>query len=191
MLSSKRITAGIMCAAAVVAVGACSKNNASTANRSEQDTQAQIQTGMLAKQPIPVFDYSQYRQTLTTVENAEAHGVATTSFFYNMGVKDPIFVCPSLGFPVASTSSLTNPHQVIYTNHPNGGNDANVVDQMEPNGVYPGPSNGTYVECVSPEGTQYAKYWEGDVDTIGGPAHWDRTQGQEVLDGAPTVLTKK
>lgn len=188
MQKKSRVIAGAALAAIVaVSVAACGQDSPgpASANSQEQHTQATIQNQMLANQPIPVFDRSEYRNTLITVENAEARGVATTSFFFNQGVKDPIFVCPSLGFPIPSTAQLTNPQQPIWKNgyHEYSGV---TVGQMDPTGVYTGDSTGTYVECVSPQGTKYAKYWEGFVDTIGGPAHWDGNS--EVLDGAPTTV---
>ena len=155
-----------------------------SANSKERDQQASIQDTLMKNQPLPYWTYSEYRQTLIDVESAEAHGVATTSFFFNQGVQDPIFVCPSIGFPIPSTANLSNPQQITWS-----GNQTGVVSQMDPNGVYTGQSSGTYVECVDPTGIKYAKYWEGFVDTIGGPAHWDGKS--EVLDGPPTVVTKK
>ncbi len=172
-----------------LALSGCSDRSNNTANREEQHTQDEIQNTLVHNQPIPFFPFSEQRNTLIAVETAEANGVATTSFFWNQGVKEPFFVCPSIGFPIASTAQLSNPKQVVYGAHPGGGSDVAVVDQMEPTGVYTGESLGTYVECVAPNGTKYAKYWEGFVDTIGGPAHWDGHT--EVLDGDPTVVAKK
>jgi hypothetical protein len=166
---------------ATIGLAACESNSG---NKEEQKQQAAIQTGMVNKQPIPNFDFSQLRATLIAIENAQAHGVATTSFFYNQGVKAPVFSCPSIGFPIPTTAQLSNPWQIQW-----GSNSSGVVGQMEPTGVYNGDSSGTYVECVSPSGKQYAKYWEGYVSTIGGAAHFDGNQ--EVLDGEPTVVTKK
>lgn len=138
-----------------------------------------------ANQPIPKFDRSQFRQTAIDVESAQVHGVATTTFFFNMGVEHPVKVCPSLGFPMPSTAQLTNPEQALW-----GANGAaTTVGQQEPNGVYTGDSSGTYVVCVAPNGTKYISYWEGFVHTEGGPAHWDNASKMIVLDGAPTVTS--
>jgi hypothetical protein len=136
-------------------------------------------------QPIPGSDWSQYRQTLIDVELAQIHGVTTTSFFFNLGTDNPIKMCPSIGYPVPTTSQLTNPDQVVSA--PNS--QAASIGQAEPNGAYNGSSSGTYVVCVAPNGTKYISYWEGDVQTEGGAAHWDRTAGSIVLDSA-TVTTK-
>lgn len=135
-------------------------------------------------QPIPVNNWSQYRQTLLDVEQAQVHGMATTSFFYNQGVAMPDS-CPSIGFPVPATAELTNPSQVV--SGPNNGN--GVVAQAEPNGSYSGDTTGTYVVCIAPSGAKYIVLWEGVVRAYGAPAHWDSVQGV-VLDGAPTVTVK-
>lgn len=133
-------------------------------------------------QPIPQADWSQYRQTIIDVENAQVHGLTTTTFFFNLGTAKPIKSCPSIGFPIPSTAQLTNPLQDVGTGGP--------IGQLEPNGTYTGDSSGTYVICVTHTGTKYVSYWEGDVQTEGGPAHWDDAAGQIVLDGPPTVVAK-
>jgi hypothetical protein len=169
-----------------VAIAGCSRQQ--QANNAEQNAQNTIQSTLDRNQPIPLPQWSDKRQVLIDVQNAQIKGITTTSFFFNQGVKDPIFSCASIGFPLPSTAQLTNPKQVIYTDHPRGGNDANVVDQMDPDGVYSGDSTGTYVECIDPKGIKYIKYWEGYVDTLGAPAHWEPGVG-EVLDGEPTVVS--
>jgi hypothetical protein len=182
----KKAIAIIVVAGSALALTAC--ESAPSANQQEQAQQADIQSTLIKNQPIPFFPLSEYRETLIQVETAEAHGVATTSFFFNQGVREPIFSCPSIGFPIPTTAQLTNPKQVIY-NGGNGGGGNVTVDQMDPNGVYTGESTGTYVECVDPTGVKYAQYWEGFVNTVGAPAHWD---GKAVaLDGPPTVVTPK
>lgn len=132
-------------------------------------------------QPIPFHEWSQYRQTLISVDDAQARGTATTSFFFNAGVANPVKVCPSIGYAVPSTAQLTNPWQ-------SNGNGVG-IGMMEPTGVYTGESSGTYVVCVV-NGKAVPTYWEGNVETEGGPAHWDREQGLIVNDGDPTVTIK-
>lgn len=133
-------------------------------------------------QPVPGYDYSQYRQTLLDVLGAQVHGVATTTFFFNQGVPAPVKSCPSIGFPIPSTAQLTNPEQRV------GGSGGPVtVGQAEPNGVYTGESSGTYVVCVAAGGKRRIDYWEGYVAAEGGPARWDDQSKQIVADGDPTV----
>jgi hypothetical protein len=162
-------------------LAACtSKTDSITADQNNTNTQLNTYQ---KNQPAPNQPYSQYRQTVIDVENAQIHGVATTTFFFNLGTPKPIKSCPSIGFPVPTTAQLTNPDQLVGGDSRNG-----VIAQQEPNGVYTGGSSGTYVICVAPAGTRYVSYWEGDVQTEGGAAHWDSASGAIVLDGAPSVI---
>ncbi len=130
-------------------------------------------------QPIPFFDWSQYRETLISIQEAQAKGTATTSFFFNQGVERPIKVCSSIGYPVPTTAQLTSPDQQV-DNH------EAVISQMEPTGVYTGESSGTYVVCVV-GGKAVPTYWEGYVQTEGGPARWDDDQRMIVNTGDATI----
>lgn len=184
----KSVLAVLVGGATVLAVAACTASNNDSINKDQAATNQQLDRYQ-ANQPTPAFDWSQYRQTVIDVETAQVHGVATTTFFFNQGVQRPIKVCPSIGFPVATTSQLTNPDQLVARGY-NSTTIDGVVGQQEPNGVYTGDSSGTYVVCVAPNGTKYVTYWEGFVHTEGGPAHWDDKADVIVLDGPPTVTTK-
>jgi hypothetical protein len=182
------LKAGIVGAVAVIGLTACSNGSPSSVNNDQKVSNTQLDR-FQKNQPIPQSDWSQYRQTLIDVEMAQIHAVATTTFFFNLGTGTPIKMCPSIGFPVPTTSQLTNPQQLVR----DGGSGTVVggtVGQLEPNGAYTGDSTGTYVVCVSSNGTKYVTYWEGFVQTEGGPAHWDKAQQMIVLDGAPTVVAK-
>jgi hypothetical protein len=163
-----------------VLLGASSCDSESTrADRQATDAQMQVYQ---AVQPIPQFDWSQYRQTVLDVLAAQVNGVATTSFFMLEGVDHPIDSCPSIGFPMPSTTQITSPDQVL----PNSGA---VVALAEPNGTYTGTGTATYVVCVAPDGTKYVDYWEGYVRTKGGPAKWDDVNKTIVLTGPATALS--
>lgn len=170
----------------VIALGSLSGCDSDSAAKADQNQTNDQLARYQANQPVPKFDRSQFRQTAIDVESAQVHGVATTTFFFNMGVEHPVKVCPSLGFPMPSTAQLTNPSQVYVSS--SGAHDG-VIGQQEPNGIYTGDSSGTYVVCVAPNGTKYISYWEGFVHTEGGPAHWDNVSKMIVLDGAPTVTS--
>lgn len=178
MNARKLVAIPVAILAVVLLAAGC---DSSPAYKDQDATNAQLDQYQ-KNQPIPRSDWSQYRQTIIDVENAQIHAVATTTFFFNPGISKPIKSCPSIGFPVPTTAQLTNPDQAV-------GNGA-VIGQMEPTGVYTGDSTGTYVICVAPNGTKYISYWEGFVQTEGGPAHWDNGLGMIVLDGAPTVTAK-
>ena len=173
--------------AVVVLLGAtaCTHNGASKAVALDQKTSASILAKFENNQPAPQFDFSQIRQTLIDIETAQAQTTQTTSFFYNQGVQDPIFVCPSIGFPIASTTQLTNPTQLARVTQQGYGISGS-IGQIDPNGVYSGDSTGTYVVCVNAQGLLYAKYWEGFVDATTGPAVWDEATHREVLVGPPS-----
>lgn len=166
-------------------LSACTSQQESSIQKDQANTNQNL-SRLQANQPAPASDRSQYRQTVIDVENAQIHGVATETFFFNQGVIKPIKTCPSIGFPVASTAQLTNPEQLIGGSY-NSTTIEGTVGQQEPNGVYTGDSSGTYVICVSSNGAKYVTYWEGFVQTEGGPAHWDGAQQMIVLDGPPTV----
>lgn len=129
-------------------------------------------------QPTPIYDWSQFRQSLIEITDAKANTTQTTSFFFLEGV-GLVFSCPSIGFPVPSTAQLTNPE---VEKGPRGSRIT--LPQVEPTGVYTGGSTGTYTICVNPDGVPYASYWEGYVQTVTGPA---RFEGDKVvLSGKPT-----
>ena len=162
---------------AVLAFFACSANACNSATNSDANATDKQLTQYQRVKPIPFHDWSQYRQTLISIDEAQAHGTATTTFFFLMGVPNPIKVCPSIGYPVPSTAQLTNPLQDVGQTS---------IGLMEPNGTYTGDSQGTYAVCVI-QGKAAPTYWEGEVHAEPGPAHWDKSQGRVVNDGPPTV----
>jgi outer membrane murein-binding lipoprotein Lpp len=175
---------------AIAALTGCSSsptsNSANTDQQTSNDALAQLQKG----QPAHIYKYSQIRATLQAVEDAQATVTVTTTFFFNQGVKDPFMSCPSIGFPLASTTEITNPSQVVTHDNGNASWTSGVVAQSDPTGVFAGASTGTYVLCVNPAGVKYIQYWEGFVQTIGGPAKYDAATGQVVLTGDATVKVK-
>lgn len=184
-----RKTIPAIAGAALLAFGLAACQGAGNPSGQQQENQQQQSdtTTYETNQPIPHFQYSDYRQTAINVEAIQALGEQTTSFFFNLGVKDPIFSCPSLGSPFPNTAELSNPDQIENDGYPQGGQ-AVTVGQMDPNGVYsPESSSGTYVICLNAQGQQYAQYWEGDVDSVSGPATWDASTGQIVVTGQPTM----
>jgi hypothetical protein len=181
-----KIRTAVLAAAAAgalaLSIAACS--HSPNGQQMENQQQSNDTTTYEMNQPIPHFTTSQMRATLTEVEAIQALGSQTTSFFFNQGVTDPIFSCPSLGMPVASTAQLSNPDQVIGT----GNSNAVTIGQMDPNGVYSPPdSTGTNVLCLNASGQPYIQYWEGFVDAVSGAATWNSTTHQVQVIGQPTV----
>lgn len=184
MFGKRWVTAGL---AGVLLVGVALIFSACNTTHSAQVTRnlsSQIQNQYQTAQPAPQFKWSQLRQDLISVQQAQAGGAETTTFFYNLGVTSPVQTCPSLGFPIASTSELTSPQRVARTTH-------NVVlPNLTPTGIYVGDSSGTYVVCVNPDGKPYIDYWEGYVQAVAGPAVWDTATHSVRMTGTSSVPIK-
>lgn len=167
---------GLVAVVAVVVVGltACSTPSSSSqteARKAENAQQGVASANMIKNQPAPVFTSSVARDVMIAVQEMTATKSATTSFFFQVGMADPTFVCPSIGMPIPNTAQLTNPEQVVGDR--DGGYTS--IGQMDPNGLYsPSSSSGSYVLCVRENGTLYLQYSEGNVQTLQGTAHWDR-----------------
>jgi hypothetical protein len=187
---TKLLVAPVAAVAIIAGVAACGMggtNPQSAAQHQETRAQAQDSYNLINNQPVPVYQYSQERQTLINVEDIQANGENTTTFFFNQGVQNPIMSCSSIGMPVASEAQLTNPEQNYNASYPSGGA-AYPIAQMDPTGIYTGGSTGTNVLCVNGNGQQYIQYWEGFVDAVSGPATWNASTHQVQLLGAPDKL---
>lgn len=170
-------------AALAVSLAACNGNN--NGQQQENAQQKADTTSLEASQPLPHYNYSQIRQTLIDAEGISANGTQTTSFFFQMGNQDPVYSCPSLGEPVANSSSLSNPQQGAGVSGVSG---AIAIGQMDPDGIYtPTSSSGTYVICLSSSGQPYLDYWEGDVFTVSGAAEWNTATHSIKVIGNPTA----
>lgn len=142
-----------------------SKQN-KTAGKDHATEQKAVSDGFARQvnsQPVPVFDWSQVRQTLIDVEGAQATGALSTTAFYLEGI-GLIGWCPSIGSPVASTAQLSSSKQ--FVDLPGDHTNSLVeVDQGEPTGIYPGGSSGTWTVCLDDNGKKFAHYWEGYVSS--------------------------
>ena len=179
----KKIIA-VLFALSVVAVGCTGGED----NASEKDTKVaseQLEQFQQA-QPVPIFNNSQLRQNLIDIQTAQANATATTSFFFNQGVQNPVHGCPSIGFPIPGTYQLTNPEGVVRIGG-TGGSERFALPQLEATGVFSGETTGTTFICVDENGKGYAHWWEGFVSTVAGPAEWNAETGQVEMTGAPSA----
>ena len=165
---NRKIITGLL--AASILVAACSGEENTGARKDEAAVAETQLAGYLTAQPVPVFNWSQLRQNLIELQTAQANTTATTSFFFNQGVADPIMSCPSIGFPIPATYQLTNPDAVVQSGPRERG--TVTVAQLEATGVYTADTSGTYVMCIDDGGQAFAFYWEGFVSTVTGPASW-------------------
>jgi hypothetical protein len=179
---NRKITTALVAGASLLGLAACSEE-ADTATRAEADTAEDQLQQFLQSQPVPVFTSSQLRQNLIEIETAQANATATTSFFFNLGVVDPVHSCPSIGFPIPGTFQLTSPEK------PAGNREGGYysLPQLEANGVYTGDTTATTAICVDADGKGYAFYWEGFVSTVAGPAEWNAETKTVELTGTPSA----
>ena len=99
----KKITASLAVLVLAISLTACEEQST---RKDKEATNRQLDQFQKV-QPIPFYDWSQYRQTVLSVIDAQVKGTATTSFFFNLGVQNPIKECPSIGYPVATTAQAT------------------------------------------------------------------------------------
>ena len=163
--------------ALVLGLAACSTGTEPEATKKDQESSAQSLADLQKAHPTPSFERSQLRANLVDIATAQAEATQTTSFFLLEGV-GVVGQCPSIGFPIPTTTQLTNPDQKAGSRE--GGYFG--LPQVEPTGVYTGDSTGTYVICVDAQGSAYARYWEGYVQVLSGPAEVN-SDGQIVLVG--------
>lgn len=175
---------------AVLLVGCTEDKKQTNATKEDQKISASILAGYQKSQPVPKMNWSQLRQNLIEIETAQVKTTATTSFFFNQGIQDPIISCPSIGFPIPATYQLTNPQQVV-THGYSDARSGTAIPQIEANGVFTADTTGTYVICVDAKGKPYASYWEGFVNTITGPAKWNVETHQVELIGSPSFEFSK
>src|SRR5260221_9885671 len=115
-----KITANAAAAVVALTLAACT-NSPPNAQQVEQQQQQQDTAALVNNQPIPHFSYSQERAALIAAEAISANGTQTTSFFFNQGVRDPIFVCPSVGEGIPDSAQLSNPSQIVGVSSAFGG----------------------------------------------------------------------
>lgn len=166
--------------------GSCASGNSNSADNRERATSNDTQERYANNQPIPSDGWSQLRQNLKEIEIAQIRGSSTFAYFFIEGKANgkPVMSCSSMGFPIPASFQLSNPLK------PAGYQDSATIAQMEPNGVFTGDTDGTYVIClrVSPgqpdDGRPYAMYWEGRVMMSSVELQWDEASGTMVPTGA-------
>lgn len=147
----KQIILVAVLALAAVACGTPTSGNANTNEATQVNRQQDIYN---KTQPIPLFDYSQDRATLLQIYSAKNEARQTWAVvFSNNGV--PLWSCPSIGFPIPTTTQLTNPDS-----YGGGAYGYFTLPQAEPNGLYTGDSLATYILCVRPNGDVVPLYAE-------------------------------
>lgn len=145
-------------------VAACNSPVANSITSDQSATNTQMNQYQKV-QPLPYFDSSALRASMIGILKAQTTPTNTWSVeVAYTGV--PIFMCPSIGYPIPATDELTNPQQVVNVNTNSSTWISGVVSQADPNGVYGGNTNGTYIMCVGPDGKVTPVYSEPDVNVF-------------------------
>lgn len=158
----------VLCVVIGFGLASCSeygKNDTESKQReavnSESTAAATGFTRLIKSQQIPVFDYSQERQTLIDVLGVRARGTHGTAIVTSM-TGELLWWCPTQGAPVPSTYQLTPSQQ--YVDIPSDETKSKLpVDQGEQTGVYTGESAATWVICLDDAGTPFGQYDEANV----------------------------
>ncbi len=137
----------------------CMDNGSYTKENSQVENQ---QNQYVQNQPPPFFDWSLERHIAIKLYEARNKAVNTYSYVRNQYTGKITSWCPSMGFPIAANTQLTNPHMVPKDDSLQGGH---VIDQPEPNGLFSSPSTrGTFVMCLGKDGMLIPRYHEADVE---------------------------
>lgn len=131
--------------------------------------------------PVPLFDYSQTRDSLIQIYRTKVSSVATYSVVTSM-TGQVIFQCPSIGFPIPADTQLTNPLKPTWSDTA----DSAVIEQAEPDGTFTSKNtDATYVLCVLTNGKVAPVYTEQKVLTFTFPVRLEN--GRLVDAGGDTT----
>lgn len=142
-------------------------------------------------QPLHQYEFSRERAAIQALYDYRIRdGIDTWTVWLGGGTGEPIDMCPSKGFPLPYTTSMTNPWQVTNGGYAEGTGNV-TTGQAEPNGLYPGDTTATWVLCVGDDGRVYPEYVEPDVVTYVSPVKIVEENGHRriVHIGQPKVST--
>lgn len=141
------------------------------------------QSNLMAQYPVPRFDTSLERDILVQLYSLRNKARNTHSVITSDGTGQPMYDCPSIGYPIANDVRITS-SQVAQTYNGN----PYALPQAEPNGVYPAESSwGTWVFCVNDDGTLNPIYNEMDTLTFPFPVSVDYATGRITKVGDPSM----
>lgn len=110
----------------------------------------------MINQPVPAFDFSLERDIAIQLYTIRNEARNTYTVVTSQGTGTPVWMCPSVGYPIPYDVQLTNPLRadVYYS-------EAVVIEQAEPNGLYSSKNSaGTWVMCLDKEGRVVPVYTE-------------------------------
>lgn len=175
-MNKNRIIAALSGLCLLFAVAACSADTGQDSRSTEEkqrdtvdDENRAAATGfsrLVDSQQIPVFDFSQERQTLIETLTMRAQGTHGTAYATTLD-GTLIWWCPTQGAPIPSTYQLTPSEQYVDIKSDDT-RQKFPVDQGEQTGVYVGDSAATWTLCLDDSGKPFAKYEESNVGWTSG-----------------------
>lgn len=181
----------LLAVVALVAVGCNYGSNASISN--DQNIVTQQQEIYQKAQPVPIFDFSEQRNTLLQIYDAKNQARQTWALFES-AYGEPVYpyVCPSIGLPIPADTQLTNPDQLTRVQVP-GAQAGTYVDgvlpQAEPDGLYSSTNtDATYVICIRNGGQPELVYTEQKVTSVSHEVTYDPTTKSYVDSGKPPTI---
>lgn len=173
-------------AALAVVVAAC---NGVTQSVSQEQNAVNAQQDQYNKvQPIPFYDYSLQRQALIDIYNSQNQNSKTWDVITSYSGQF-LFMCQAVGWPIPAAAQLSNPQQIAWSNSGGTTWSSGVVGQAEPNGIYTGNTQGTYILCIRPDGKISPVYTENNVQMFPFEVKVDPTTGQIVDAGGSSNIT--
>ena len=170
---------------------ACDTGTTSTNYNSQDSATVGDQQSIYTQyQPVPIFDYSLDRDILIQLYGLKNQAKSTYSYITSSTGK-LLFTCPSIGFPIAADTQLTNSSVAEWNTAGSTGIAGVTVAQPEPNGIFPGSNGngGTYIIC-DVKGEKSPVYSEPLVLSFPFPVGVDPTTGMLVPTGAaPSSMT--
>jgi hypothetical protein len=127
-------------------------------------------------QPIPFYDYSLQRQALIDIYNSQNQNSQTWDVITSYSGQF-LFQCEAVGWPIPAAAQLSNPQQVVHSSAISGNYGYGTVGQAEPNGIYTGNTQGTYILCARPDGKIAPVYTENNVQMFPFPVKVDPATG--------------
>ena len=175
--------------AVVLVVAACGAQQTSSTSQ-EQNVVNSQQDQYNKAQPIPFYDYSLQRQALIDIYNSQNQDSQTWDVVTSYSGQF-LFQCEAVGWPIPADSQLSNPLQVVVGD--SAGSSSNyaygTVGQAEPNGIYTGNTQGTYILCSRPDGKISPVYTENNVQMFPFPVKVDPTTGAITDAGGASSIT--
>lgn len=155
-ISKKFVTLFFLLVFIVTTASECYPPDSETEDNDRVNDQQQIYADV---QPIHVYDWSLERSLINQLYDIRNQPISTYTVFMSFG--SPFYVCPSIGYPIPYSNSLTNPLQAT------GYQNQTTIAQAEPNGIFPSENTAaTWVFCVDTNGDITPVYVEDNVVTF-------------------------